>query len=75
MSTSVAHRLGYDLVLVSAQRVATTGEGSFDFANLGPASRCSWCPVDGTHSCSASRSSGRDAPPGHAPSGSGDDHR
>lgn len=48
MSTSVAHRLGYDLVLVSAQRVATTGEGSFDFANLGPALALFVVPVDGT---------------------------
>ncbi|KQW47897.1 hypothetical protein ASC77_15915 [Nocardioides sp. Root1257] len=37
MSTAVAHRPGYDLVLVSAQRVKATGGGSFDFANLGPA--------------------------------------
>lgn len=37
MSTGVAHRPGYDLVLVSTQRVKTTGAGSFDFANLGPA--------------------------------------
>ncbi|MBC2931610.1 DUF4185 domain-containing protein [Nocardioides sp. zg-1228] len=36
MSTAVSHRPGYDLVLVSAQRVAATGAGSFDFANLGP---------------------------------------
>ena len=35
MSTAVAHRPGYDLVLVSAQRVRATGAGSFDFANLG----------------------------------------
>jgi hypothetical protein len=37
MSTGVAHRPGYDLVLVSTQRVKATGTGSFDFANLGPA--------------------------------------
>ena len=37
MSTGVAHRPGYDLVLVSTQRVKATGAGSFDFANLGPA--------------------------------------
>jgi len=37
MSTAVAHRPGYDLVVVSTQRVATTGGGSFDFANIGPA--------------------------------------
>jgi hypothetical protein len=37
MSTGVAHRPGYDLVLVSTQRVDATGAGSFDFANLGPA--------------------------------------
>lgn len=37
MSLGVAHRPGYDLVVVSAQRVQTTGGGSFDFANLGPA--------------------------------------
>jgi hypothetical protein len=36
MSSAVAHRPGYDLVLVSTQRVRTTGGGSFDFANLGP---------------------------------------
>jgi hypothetical protein len=37
MSAGVAHRPGYDLVLVSTQRVDATGAGSFDFANLGPA--------------------------------------
>lgn len=37
MSTAVAHRPGYDLVLVSTQRVQSTGAGSFDFDNLGPA--------------------------------------
>lgn len=37
MSTAVAHQPGYDLVLVSAQRVEATGAGSFDFAGLGPA--------------------------------------
>ncbi|MBZ5737905.1 DUF4185 domain-containing protein [Nocardioides mangrovi] len=37
MSVAVAHRPGYDLVVVSTQRVATTGGGSFDFANVGPA--------------------------------------
>ncbi|QWF21946.1 DUF4185 domain-containing protein [Nocardioides sp. LMS-CY] len=37
MSSAVAHRPGYDLVLVSTQRVRSTGGGSFDFANLGPA--------------------------------------
>jgi uncharacterized protein DUF4185 len=37
MSTAVAHRPGYDLVLVSTQRVKATGAGSFDFANLGSA--------------------------------------
>lgn len=37
MSSAVAHQPGYDLVLVSTQRVRTTGGGSFDFANLGPA--------------------------------------
>lgn len=37
MSSAVAHRPGYDLVLVSTQRVEATGGGSFDFANLGPA--------------------------------------
>jgi hypothetical protein len=37
MSTAVAHRPGYDLVLVSTQRVQATGGGSFDFASLGPA--------------------------------------
>lgn len=37
MSSAVAHRPGYDLVLVSTQRVASTGGGSFDFAGLGPA--------------------------------------
>jgi hypothetical protein len=36
MSSAVAHRPGYDLVMVSTQRVKTTGGGSFDFANLGP---------------------------------------
>ncbi|WP_133059054.1 MULTISPECIES: DUF4185 domain-containing protein [unclassified Nocardioides] len=37
MSVGVAHQPGYDLVLVSAQRVKTTGGGSFGFDNLGPA--------------------------------------
>lgn len=37
MSSAVSHQPGYDLVLVSTQRVETTGGGSFDFANLGPA--------------------------------------
>ena len=37
MSTGVAHRPGYDLVLVSTQRVKATGGGAFDFENVGPA--------------------------------------
>jgi len=48
MSTAIAHRPGYDLVLVSTQRVATTGGGSFDFANLGPAVAVFVVPVGGT---------------------------
>lgn len=37
MSVAVAHRPGYDLVAVMTQRVRTTGQGAFDFENLGPA--------------------------------------
>lgn len=36
MSVTAARRPGYDLVAVMLQRVRTTGEGSFDFQNLGP---------------------------------------
>jgi hypothetical protein len=48
MSTAVAHRPGYDLVVVSTQRVKATGGGSFDFANLGPALAVFVVPVGET---------------------------
>jgi len=37
MSVTSVARPGYDLVAVLAERVRTTGEGAFDFENLGPA--------------------------------------
>lgn len=36
MSLASFRRPSYDLVIVSAQRVRTTGEGAFDFENIGP---------------------------------------
>lgn len=60
MSTVVVHRLGYDLVLVSTQRVAATGEGSLDFANLGPALAVFVVPVGGTPQLIGVKEIGRD---------------
>lgn len=37
MSIAVVPRVGYDFIVVSAQRVRTTGSGAFGFENLGPA--------------------------------------
>jgi hypothetical protein len=48
MSTAVSHQPGYDLVLVSTQRVRSTGGGSFDFTGLGPALSAFVVPVGGT---------------------------
>jgi len=48
MSLAVAQQPGYDLVLVSAQRVETTGGGSFDFANVGSALAVFVVPAGGT---------------------------
>ncbi|MGB0099660.1 MAG: DUF4185 domain-containing protein, partial [Nocardioides sp.] len=48
MSLAVAHRPGYDLVLVTTQRVRTTGGSSFSFANLGPALAVFVVPEGGT---------------------------
>ena len=61
MSAVVAHRPGYDLVLVSTQRVATTGGGSFDFANLGPALAVFVVPVGGTPQLIATKDFGPDS--------------
>jgi hypothetical protein len=36
MSVAVVPRVGYDFIVVSAQRVQATGSGSFGFENLGP---------------------------------------
>ncbi|WP_028643917.1 DUF4185 domain-containing protein [Nocardioides sp. URHA0020] len=60
MSTAVAHRPGYDLVLVSTQRVKATGAGSFDFANLGPALAVFVVPEGETPQLIATRSVGPD---------------
>jgi len=60
MSSAVAHRPGYDLVLVSTQRVRTTGGGSFDFANLGPALAVFVVPEGGTPQLIATKDIGAD---------------
>jgi len=61
MSAVVAHRPGYDLVHVSTQRVATTGDGSFDFANIGPALAVFVVPVGGTPQLIATKDLGPDS--------------
>nr|WP_281363757.1 DUF4185 domain-containing protein [Nocardioides daedukensis] len=48
MSIGREERPGYDLVAISAQRVRTTGAGSFDFENLGPAIAVFVVPRGGT---------------------------
>lgn len=60
MSSAVIHRPGYDLVLVSTQRVATTGSGSFDFANLGPSLAVFVVPVGETPQLIGTKDFGRD---------------
>ncbi|MEP7089409.1 MAG: DUF4185 domain-containing protein [Nocardioidaceae bacterium] len=51
---------GYDLVAVTAQRVASTGSGVFDFANLGPSVAVFLVPAGGVPQLLAQRDIGRD---------------
>lgn len=60
MSLAVAHQPGYDLVLVSAQRVKVTGGGSFDFANVGSALAVFVVPAAGTPQLVAFEDIGKD---------------
>jgi hypothetical protein len=60
MSSAVAHRPGYDLVVVSTQRVKTTGGGSFDFANVGPALAAFVVPAGQTPQLIATKDVGPD---------------
>ena len=48
MGVATVERQGYDLLVVTAQRVRATGSGSFDFENLGPAVGVFVVPVGGT---------------------------
>lgn len=47
MSMTAVHRPGYDLLTVSASRVRTTGDGSFDFEGLGPSAAVFLVPRGG----------------------------
>lgn len=48
MGVETVERDGYDLLLVTAQRVRATGSGPFDFENLGPALAVFVVPLGGT---------------------------
>ena len=48
MSLGTVHRPGYDLVAVATQRVRSSGEGPFDFENLGPSVAVFVVPRGGT---------------------------
>lgn len=48
MGVQTVEREGYDLLVVTAQRVRATGDGAFDFENLGPAVAVFVVPRGGT---------------------------
>ncbi|MGN0063032.1 MAG: DUF4185 domain-containing protein [Nocardioides sp.] len=60
MSVTVSQAQGYDLVTVMAQRVAATGTGGWDFANLGPSVAAYVVPVGGVPQLMAVRDAGDD---------------
>lgn len=61
MSVTATHRQGFDLLTVTAQRVRSSGDGAWDFTNLGPSVAMYVVPMGGVPQLMAVRDVGRDS--------------